>query len=226
MEPMMMSVMDALRDSGLRKAGTPFEMASMPVRATAPEEKARRKIEVAGERPDQPDENEGAEADDVDVGRAGEQPAGLLQPAEVGEGHDGDEPETDLDPFGPEYRECGGDRGDASGDRDGHGQDIVDEQGGPCHQGREFAEVLAADDIRASAARIGMDRLAVTRDDQNEQDHDDDRDRDQLIQGDGEPSGGHQDEEDLLAGVGGGGDRVGGEHGQRGRFAEPLLVFV
>ena len=37
------SVVAAFLDSGLRKAGTPLEMASMPVRATAPEEKPRRR---------------------------------------------------------------------------------------------------------------------------------------------------------------------------------------
>ena len=35
------SVVDALRDSGFLNAGTPFETASTPDRATAPEEKAR-----------------------------------------------------------------------------------------------------------------------------------------------------------------------------------------
>ena len=35
------SVLAALCDSGLRNAGTPFEMASTPESATAPEENAR-----------------------------------------------------------------------------------------------------------------------------------------------------------------------------------------
>ncbi len=41
MVPMAIRVVAALWLSGLRKAGTPLEMASMPVSATAPEEKAR-----------------------------------------------------------------------------------------------------------------------------------------------------------------------------------------
>ena len=41
MAPIHTSVVAALRASGLRNAGTPLETASMPVRATAPEENAR-----------------------------------------------------------------------------------------------------------------------------------------------------------------------------------------
>ncbi len=43
MTPITISVVAALCDSGFLNAGTPFEMASMPVRATAPDENARRK---------------------------------------------------------------------------------------------------------------------------------------------------------------------------------------
>jgi hypothetical protein len=42
MTPMVVRVVAAFFDSGLRKAGTPLEMASTPERATAPEEKPRR----------------------------------------------------------------------------------------------------------------------------------------------------------------------------------------
>ena len=41
MKPVHMSVIAALRDSGLRKAWTPFEIASTPLSATAPDENAR-----------------------------------------------------------------------------------------------------------------------------------------------------------------------------------------
>ena len=41
--PITISVDAALRDSGFLNAGTPLEIASMPVSATAPEENARRK---------------------------------------------------------------------------------------------------------------------------------------------------------------------------------------
>ena len=42
MAPMHVRVAAAFLASGLRKAGTPSAMASIPVRATAPEEKPRR----------------------------------------------------------------------------------------------------------------------------------------------------------------------------------------
>ena len=44
MAPIHTSVMAALRDSGRRKAGTPLEIASTPDSATAPDEKARIKM--------------------------------------------------------------------------------------------------------------------------------------------------------------------------------------
>ncbi len=41
--PIIASVVAAFFDLGLRKAGTPLEIASTPVRAAQPEEKARRR---------------------------------------------------------------------------------------------------------------------------------------------------------------------------------------
>ena len=46
---MMTSVWAALRDSGLRNAGTPLEIASTPERTTAPELKARSSTNSAAE---------------------------------------------------------------------------------------------------------------------------------------------------------------------------------
>ncbi len=43
MTPMTIKVVAALCDSGFLNAGTPLEIASMPVSATAPDENARRK---------------------------------------------------------------------------------------------------------------------------------------------------------------------------------------
>ena len=48
-------------------------------------------------------------------------------------------------------------------DRHRDGEDVVDEQRRARDQRRHLAEVLAADDVRAAAARIGEDRLAVRR---------------------------------------------------------------
>ena len=117
------SVVAAFFDSGLRNAGTPSAIASTPVSATAPDENARSMIErgrageqravvgdlverllvhrqgaeVAEVRARQPDQDEATERDDVDVGRAREEPARLLQAAEVRQGHEHDEAEAEHD---------------------------------------------------------------------------------------------------------------------------------
>ena len=208
---MITSVMEAFLASGRRNAGTPLEIASMPVRATAPDEKARRnsssvsrrqlraadelvqrlligrqRVEMARHDPYQADGQHRPEDDDVHVGGAGEQAAGLLHAPQVGDRHEGDEAQADRDPLGPQLGERRGDGRHAGRHRHRDGQDVVDEQRGAGHEGRHLAEVVAAHDVRAAAARVGVDRLAVAGDHQHEQHHDDDRDGHELVERDGE----------------------------------------
>ena len=112
MTPIQVRVRPALRLSGALKALTPLEMASTPVRATAPDENARRRAnrvtpltsaplsvkwsswllvdrqgrEVAGVGPVEAEDDERGQGDDVAVGREGEEAARLLDPAEVARG--------------------------------------------------------------------------------------------------------------------------------------------
>ena len=105
-------VMAAFRDSGFRNAWMPFEIASTPLSATAPDENARsskkadaageqrvragevlqglvvdgESAEVAGRDPDQPDDDEQRHHDDVRVRRRGEQASRLSHAAQVGDG--------------------------------------------------------------------------------------------------------------------------------------------
>ena len=98
--------------------------------------------------------------------------------------HDQHEPERDAVLLrGPWNCRDRDDRGDAGRDRHRDGEDVVDEQRRARDQRRVLAEVLAADDVAAAAARVGEDRLAVRRDDDREQDRDRDRDRDRACRG-------------------------------------------
>ena len=109
-----MSVRAAFLGSGARNAGTPFEIASTPESATAPDEKARssannvtpvssepfvrdlverllvhrQRTEIAEERPVEPDDDERGQRNDVDVGRPGEEATRLLHAAQVADGHE------------------------------------------------------------------------------------------------------------------------------------------
>ena len=85
------------------------------------------------------------------------------------------------------------------------------------------AEVVLGDDVGAAGGRVGLDRLAVA----EHQDHEH-GDMASVIgtssANASTPSAGdEQDAEDLLAGVGVGGERVAGEHRERGGLAEALV---
>ena len=119
------------------------------------------------------------------------------------------------------------DGGDARGDRHRDGEDVVDEQRRAGHERRVLAEVLAAHHVAAATARVGEDRLAVRRDDDRQEDRHRDPDRDQRVESEGEARGADRDdEEDLLGGVGGGRDGVGGEGRERDRLRDPLVLHL
>src|SRR5205823_6557046 len=115
----------------------------------------------------------------------------------------------------------------AGRDRHGHGQDVVDEQRRAGDQRRVLPEILAADDVGTAAAGIGKDRLAVGRDDDGQQDGDDDRDRDEVVEAEGQagPTYGG-DEQDLLGGVRRRGDGVRGERRQGDALGQEVVLLL
>ena len=241
----------AFFDSGRLNAGTALEIASTPVRATAPDENARmraksvtpvaslpcsvkwsscswltgRRCSSPEKRLPQPPQDEQAEDPHVDVGGDGEDLARFLESPEVAHRHEDDEGQAELDPVLGQRLDGRGDGEHAGRDRHRHGQHVVDEEGGAGHQRRGLAEILPADDVRAPAARVGEDRLPVAEHHDGQQQHHDDRDRDQIAEG-AHPRLRHQHVEDLLRGVRGGGDRVRREDRQRDELDEPLVVLL
>ena len=209
MSPIHISVVAAFLDSGRRNAGTPLEIASTPVSATAPELKPLRIRKRPSVPPNsrvppassnafgsngtwprcpkkalvEPVADQHREDHDVDVGRHREDPARLLDPAQVRDRDERDEEQRDLDAVVGEIsqRRDREDRGDAGGDRHRDGEDVVDEQRRAGDERRHLAEVLAAHDVGAATARVGEDRLAVRRDDDREDQRDRDRDRDERV---------------------------------------------
>ena len=110
------------------------------------------------------------------------------------------------------------------GERPGHGEPIVDQQSTGRGEARQVAEVLAGDDVAATAPGVGADGLAV-REGHHHQEH-----GDAAADWQGQPEGGaaaeDQDRQDGLGGVGHRGERVGREHGEGGDSAQPLVVLV
>ena len=62
-------------------------------------------------------------------------------------------------------------------DRHGHGEDVVGEQRRGRDEPRHRPEIVLRDGVRAAAARIGEDRLAIRQPDEHQQPDDDRRDR-------------------------------------------------
>ena len=76
--------------------------------------------------------------------------------------------------------------------------------------------------VRASAARIGEDRLTIRERDQNQQTDDHGRDRDDVSECRCAEDGEH--EEDLFGGVCNRGDRVGRQHRKCGLLVQPFVL--
>ena len=159
---MIASVIDALRASGLRNDGHAVghrldagqrdrarrEGAQQHQRLSAAVPSAsswassdsvveRDRAEVLDEDPVAADDDQQHQHDDVEVGRRGEQRAGLLQPAQVGQRHDDDHQQAQRHPpLGVEVeRRLDGEH--AARDGDGDGEDVVGEQRRPGHERRQ-----------------------------------------------------------------------------------------
>ena len=154
----------------------------------------------------------------------GEDGTGLLHSAQVHEHDERHQRHRQRDGVLVNGREGRGHLGDRRGDRHGHRQDVVHEQRRAGHLRGEVAQVVAGHDVGPAAARVGVDRLLVGERDDGEQDHD--RHRDRHHEGEGGRARHRQDDHDLLRGVGGGRQRVGGEDGEADRLADRLVGRV
>ena len=181
---------------GLRKAGTPLLIASTPVRAAQPEEKARSsrnaaampvsssplcgqqreagalgRRQGAGELLDEADDAHADDAEHEEVDRHGEGLARLAHAAEVHRGEEDDDDDADDDLVAPHEPEDGAGVLHAGADRDGHGQHVVDEQRARDGEPGLGPEVDRGHLVVAAARGVGAHVLPVGR-------HDDDHDED------------------------------------------------
>ena len=246
MPPISTRVRCALRTLGRRNAGTPFEMASTPVRAEHPLAKersssrmmpawvsdsaldaVRRRLgdrRVAEHRAREADDDHDEDAADEQVGRHRERLRRLAHAAQVHRGEDDDEEHRELDAERVELGDRRDDVVDARRDRHDDGHHVVDEQGGGHDEAGLLAEVAVRHLVVAAARRVGADQLAVGRDDRDEQHDDRDRDPRREAQ-EGEPAD-HEDHEQLLRRVRHGGERVAREDREREVLREELPLEV
>ena len=125
--------------------------------------------------------------------------------------------------YGSKHLEGRREGGGARRRRHGHGQDVVGEQRGAGDLGGGRAEVVLGDHVGAAGRRVLLDRLAVRQDQEAEHHAHGDGDREHQRERH-EPRHRHQDVQDLLGGVRRRRQVVGGEDGEGGGLAEPLVL--
>ena len=81
-----------------------------------------------------------------------------------------------MHPVGKQSRIGRDDLGHARGHGDGDREDVVGHERGPGRAGRQFAEVVAGDDVGSAAAGIGVNRLFIGEGHDRQQGDDGDRD--------------------------------------------------
>ncbi len=185
--------------------------------------------EPSEQRSREPEEHERNENEDVRVGGQREDPARLLDTAQVCERDEQDDHETHRDAMLRQPLELGDrdDGRDTGRHRHRDGEDVIDHERRARDQRRVFSEVLAAHDVGTAAARVGEDRLAVRDRDQDQQHVDRERDRNELREAEREARATDgDDEENLLGRVRGGGNRVGREDRERDRLRDALVFLL
>ena len=123
---------------------------------------------------------------------------------------------------GTEGRERRGQGVRACGHRHRHREHVVGEERHPGDLRGQEAKVVPGDHVGAARRRVGLDRLPVGQDQEGQ--HDEQRGRDGNDEAEGrQPHRRDQDPQDLLGGVGGRGQVVGGEDGQSRRLPQPFV---
>ena len=161
---------------------------------------------------------------DEQVGGDGEDVARLAQAAEIGDRDERDGDERDTDAVVVHGRDDGLDLGDRGRRRYRDRHDVVDEQRGRRDEAHDRCQIGLRDDVGPAAVGIGAADLAVGHGNDREQDRDRDRDLDTEEHRGG--AGDQQDPQDLLGGVGGRGDGVRTEDGQRLAFRQAFADLL
>ncbi len=130
--------------------------------------------------PDQPGDDDQAEGGDVDDRGPDEGPGARADAPQVDQGDQQDHGQAQPGRVRQELGEGGGQRGDPGGHRDGHVEDVVDDQAGARHQARPASEVGLGDAVRAAALGEAGDHLPVREGEDGEQGRDRQRDRERV----------------------------------------------
>ena len=217
--PSMSSVCLARATRGCLNSGTPFAIASTPVSALHPAEKAfsssstltassrvrgqqgtARLGGVQRQRVDQADDDDDQQPDDEQHRGQQERARGISQAAQVEQRDYGQDAQADRHGLRGQAGEGRGQRRYPGGDGDRDGQRVVDDQRSGGQQAAPRPEVGPRHRICAPTARVSVDHLAVGEHQDGQQHHDHDRDRQDQVQ---RPRPGYrQDRDDRFRPVG------------------------
>jgi hypothetical protein len=194
---MMIRVLAAFFASGGLNAGTPLAMAA---RGFGEGRRGEVVSRTGGGVHDADADGEQRRTDE-EVRGNGEDVARLAHAPHVRGGHQDDDRRTQFHFVGLDRGEGGGQVGQRRRARDGDGHDVVDHQGRGGNEPEVGAEVLAGDDVGASAVGISTADLAVAEGDDGQHQRDRGGDEDRCVH----PgrAGQDQDAQDLVGGVGG-----------------------
>ncbi len=147
--------------------------------------------------------------------------APLANATQVGDSEQNDSSDGQLDLVRIERGESRSHRGDTCRNTDRDREDVIAQQRSSCQQARSDTEIVLGDDVCPTPVRIGADRLTVGEADDRQQKHD--RQSVRQNEGIGRCSGQDENAQDLFGRVGGRGERVRRENGQRFCLPDPLV---
>ena len=179
------------------------------------------RLRMAGRDIHQPPGDQAEEAGEKSVGRQREQQPGLAGAAQIGQRHQGEDAEAQLQRPRMQRRHRRGERADAGRDADRDVQHIVDHQRRGGEQSPALAEIVLGDGVGAAVGRIGDDGLPVGEiEDQQQQA---DRRDHPADPGEAHRAQRHEDGQRRLRSVGGGAEPV-QPHRRHARDPADLLL--
>ena len=128
----------------------------------------RNRTEVLYEHTEESVSDQCEQQDDVQVRGWREKRPRLLKAAKVGQRHEGDKTDAQRDSMRLEAVERGNYCRNTGGNRNGNGEDVVDQHRSASNQRRDSPEIFPRDHVRPATVGVGKNRLSIATDHDDE----------------------------------------------------------